>query len=331
MLPEFHAALEDWFTSHGRSGLPWRDHPSPYAVLVSEFMLQQTTVAAVIPKFNAWMTRFPDILALAAAPEADVMKQWEGLGYYSRARNLHSAAKAIVTRHGGSIPKDPSTLRALPGIGSYTASAIAAFAFDSCVPVLDANIIRLTARLANFQHPVNTAKGRTAIEQIATTLLPATGGRDHTSALMDLGSTICYAGVPDCPACPLSRFCKATSPAAIPIKPARKKPTEVVEKRSIACTPAGVHLMQSPGPRWKGLWVLPPCTDPETSPLITITHAITRYKVCLELHPSPPDPQWTAFPPSQLPAMPSPHRKALTLALEKIGMSSSLPSLPVAT
>lgn len=321
-LPDFHAALAAWFAANGRRGLPWRDSPTPYAVLVSEFMLQQTTVAAVIPRFNAWIARFPDIATLANATEAEVLKHWEGLGYYSRARNLHRAADAIASLHGGIIPSDPAALRALPGIGPYTASAIAAFAFDKCVPVLDANIIRLVARLTNFDSPVSTASGMTSIERLATGLLPASGGRAHTSALMDLGSTICHAGVPDCPACPVKSFCKAQSPATLPVKPPRKKPTEVVEVRSLAASPDGVHLLQSPGPRWKGLWTLPACPDPG-EPIVTITHAITRYKVHLELHASPAEPHWTLFPLDNLPAMPSPHRKALALALKKIGIGNT--------
>lgn len=321
-LPEFHAALGSWFATHGRRGLPWRDSPTPYAVLVSEFMLQQTTVASVIPRFTNWMMRFPDIETLATASEAEVLKSWEGLGYYSRARNLHRAAKAIASCYGGTVPSEPAILRALPGIGPYTAAAIAAFAFDKCIPVLDANVIRLAARLANFQTPVTTAHGMAAIERIATSLLPATGGRAHTSALMDLGSTVCRAGSPDCPACPLKPFCKANSPATLPVKPPRKKPTEVVEARSLAATAEGVHLLQSTGPRWKGLWTLPPCANPG-DPLVTITHAITRYKVRLEIHASDAEPHWTRFPLDKLPAMPSPHRKALALALQKIGIGSA--------
>jgi A/G-specific adenine glycosylase len=321
-LPQFHTALASWFAANGRRGLPWRDAPTPYAVLVSEFMLQQTTVATVIPRFKGWMTRFPDIATLASATEAEVLKHWEGLGYYSRARNLHRAANAIATLHSGIIPSDPAALRSLPGIGPYTASAIAAFAFDKCVPVLDANIIRLAARLANFESPVSTAQGMASIERIATALLPPTGGRAHTSALMDLGSIICHAGVPDCLSCPVKSFCKAQSPALLPVKPPRKKTTEVVEARSIAASADGVHLLQSAGPRWKGLWTLPPCTDPE-EPVVTITHAITRYKVRLELHASAAEPHWTLFPLDNLPAMPSPHRKALALALQKIGIGSA--------
>lgn len=321
-LSRLHAALSTWFEKHGRRGLPWRDHPSPYGVLVSEFMLQQTTVATVIPRFNSWLACFPDIHSLASASEAAVLKQWEGLGYYSRARNLHRAAIAIATHHAGVIPSDPSILRQLPGIGTYTASAVAAFAFDKCLPVLDANIIRLTARLSNFQHPVNTSTSKAAIERLAASMLPASGGRNHTSALMDLGSMICKAGTPDCPSCPLQPFCRAESPATLPLKPPRKKTTEIFDARAFAATPTHIHLIQSAGPRWKGLWTLPPCAA-TGDPIVTITHAITRYKVRLTLHTATAEPAWTSFPIDNLPAMPSPHRNALALALEKIRIGSA--------
>jgi A/G-specific adenine glycosylase len=322
-LQDFHTALHTWFSLNGRRGLPWRDNPTPYAVLVSEFMLQQTTVATVIPRFNNWIARFPDIHSVANASEAMVLKEWEGLGYYSRARNLHRAAKAIATEHGGTIPFDPATLRNLPGIGRYTASAIAAFAFEKCLPVLDANIIRLIARLENFTKPVSTSQGMASIEGFASALLPEIGGRIHTSALMDLGSMICRAGTPDCLSCPLRSFCKADNPALLPVTPPRKKTTEVVEVRFLAVTPTTVYLLQSPGPRWKGLWILPPCTNPGEQPIVTITHAITRFKVRLELNLAAPDPHLTAFPLDNLPAMPSPHRKALAMALEKIHIGST--------
>jgi len=312
----FHKALGAWFQAAGRS-LPWRDDPSPYRVLVSEFMLQQTTVAAVLPYFARWMRSFPDVATLAAAPEESVLKHWEGLGYYSRARNLHKAAKAIAANFQNKIPAELSQLRSLPGIGPYTAAAIAAFAFDQPVPVLDANIARVIARLFDCRHDITTAAGRRFLEQAATALLPASGGRQHTSALMDLGATICRSGPPECSLCPVQKFCRAADPASLPIKPAKKPVTRFVEWCALATKRRRIFLIQSPGPRWKGLWLLPPAEPSDTEPTATLTYAITRYRVTLHLTSAETHPDWTPFPLDNLPPMPTPHRNALALALTK--------------
>ena len=314
MTPDFHTSLRRWFRSHGRE-LPWRTSPSPYAVLVSEFMLQQTTVAAVIPYFDRWMRRFPDIATLAAAPETDILKLWEGLGYYSRARNLHRAAQAVLAQFGGIIPSDLTSLRSLPGVGSYTAAAIAAFAFDQCEPVLDANINRVIARLFNYRENITTKAGRNYLEQAANSLLPKKGGRRHASALMDLGATLCRAGEPDCAACPVHHFCKAVDPALLPIKPPKKAITEINDWRSFCRNGDSIYLVESPGPTWRGLWILP-SGKPTAEPLATLIYSITRYKVTLGISNGVPQPNWTPFPLSNLPPMPSPHRKALRLILE---------------
>ena len=306
----FQKALQAWFRAQGRE-LPWRDDPSPYRVLVSEFMLQQTTVAAVLPYFDRWMRSLPDVTALAAAPEEKVLKLWEGLGYYSRARNLHRAAKTIVQNLEGKIPSDLEQLRTLPGIGPYTAGAIAAFAFDKPVPVLDANIFRVIARLLNFQGDITTAAAREFLEKSATALLPKSGGRNHTSALMDLGATICKSGPPDCLLCPVQKFCRATEPASLPIKPRKKEITAIVEWRALAIRRNRIYLIPSPGPRWKGLWLLPPAEPTDDEPILSLTYAITRYKVRLHLREATPEPDWRPFPLDQLPTMPTPHRNAL--------------------
>ena len=306
---DFNKALQKWFCVHGRA-LPWRSNPSPYAVLVSEFMLQQTTVTAVQPYFQRWMKRFPDVASLAAAPEVDVMKHWEGLGYYSRARNLHRAGKAVVAQFGGSVPGDLDLLRALPGIGPYTASAIVAFAFDQPVPVLDANIQRVVARLFDFKENISTASGKRFLDQAASSLLPKKGGRLHASALMDLGATLCRAGQPDCPACPVKAFCRASNPCLLPVKPAKKTITPVEDWRAVSMRKGAIFLVPSPGPTWKGLWLLPP-GEPSSEPLAEISYAITRYKVRLRLVDAEPQQDWQAFSLQNLPPMPSPHRRAV--------------------
>jgi len=312
---DFNKALQKWFRAHGRV-LPWRSNPSPYAVLVSEFMLQQTTVAAVQPYFQRWMKRFPDVASLAAAPEEDVMKHWEGLGYYSRARNLHRAAKAIVAQFGGSISGDLDLLRALPGVGPYTASAVAAFAFDQPVPVLDANIQRVIARLFDFRENISTASGKRFLDQAAVSLLPKKGGRLHASALMDLGATLCRAGEPDCATCPVSAFCRATNPSQLPLKPAKKPITQVEDWRAVCMRKGDIFLIPSTGPTWKGLWLLPP-GEPFSEPLAEISYAITRYKVQLRLVQAEPVAGWQAFSLQNLPPMPSPHRRAIEAVLAR--------------
>jgi A/G-specific adenine glycosylase len=312
---DFNKVLQKWFRAHGRI-LPWRSNPSPYAVLVSEFMLQQTTVAAVQPFFQRWMKRFPDVASLASAPEEQVMKHWEGLGYYSRARNLHRAAKAIVSQFGGVIPSDLELLRALPGVGPYTASAVAAFAFDQPVPVLDANIQRVIARLFDFRENITTAAGKKFLHQAAASLLPKKGGHHHASALMDLGATICRAGQPDCASCPVARFCQATDPATLPLKPAKKAITHLEDWRAVSMRKGGIFLIPSPGPTWKGLWLLPP-GEPSSEPLAEISYAITRYKVRLRLVQAEPIAGWQAFSLQNLPPMPSPHHRAIEAVLAR--------------
>lgn len=315
---EYRRALNKWFRKNGRE-LPWRSEATPYRVLVSEFMLQQTTVAAVKPFFERWMAEFPNVMSLAAAPEARVMKLWEGLGYYSRARNLHRAAQAIVERHGGEVPSDPDALRALPGVGPYTAAAVRAFAFDRPVAVLDANIQRVIARLINLTEAVDTASARNVLEEAATSLLPKTGGATHAAALMDLGATICRAGVPDCERCPLRKFCRALEPAKIPVKRPKADVIDESDVRALAVSRGRLFLVESRGPRWKGLWTLPPI-ERSGMAVVEFDYVVTRHRIHLEVYASRPRRDWTPFPVSALPAMPSPHGKAVALALGKSGL-----------
>lgn len=283
--------------------------------MVSEFMLQQTTVAAVLPHYARWMAAFPDVRSLAAADEQKVLSLWQGLGYYSRARNLLRAARAIVSDFDGVVPREVSVLRKLPGVGPYTASAVAAFAFDQCVVVLDANVIRVVARLFDFRKPVGDAAGRLFLERSARSLLPGRGGWLHASSLMELGATICRSGKPDCPSCPVRKFCKARVPEEIPIKPPRKAMLREVDARAFALARGRVSLVQSEGPRWKGLWLLPPARD-FGKPLLELPYIVTRHRISLEVHAARHRRGWTTFDPADLPPMPTPHRRALARLLE---------------
>jgi len=310
---DLHRRLHGWFRRHGRD-LPWRRTRDPYAILVSEFMLQQTTVAAVIPYFERWMAAFPDVAALAAAEDEQVLHLWQGLGYYSRARNLLRAAREVVSAHAGVIPDDVKSLRQLPGIGPYTAAAVAAFAFDQCVPVLDANIIRVVARLVDYQKPIASTSAKISLESFASELLPARGGRLHTSAIMELGALVCRSGQPDCPACPVREFCRAVKPENIPRKPTRQPTLFERDLRVIAQRSGNVYLVPSEGPRWRGLWVLPRATR-EGAPVFELAYVVTRHRIHLEVFRERPRAGWTAFSPDSLPPMPTPHRRALTKLL----------------
>ena len=215
-------ALLDWYDAHRRV-LPWRARPGetvdPYRVWLSEVMLQQTTVAAVTPRFLAWTARWPDFASLAAADDADVMAAWAGLGYYARARNLVKAAKAVVAEHDGVFPRTEAELRTLPGLGAYTAAAVAAIAFGQRAVVVDANVERVVARLFAIATPLPAA--RPAIRAAADTITPDLRAGDFAQAMMDLGSGICTVRAPKCLLCPLRTGCAGFAmgaPETLPVK-----------------------------------------------------------------------------------------------------------------
>jgi A/G-specific adenine glycosylase len=200
--------LLDWYARHGRS-LPWRGHADPYAVWVSEIMLQQTRVEAVIPYFERWMARFPTVGALARTAEQEVLQAWEGLGYYSRARNLHKAAGVVVEKFEGELPSEKESLMTLPGIGRYTAGAIASMAFGKDEPALDGNLKRVYARLFDVSEPADSPAGEKLLWSLAEQNLPPGRAGDFNQALMDLGSSICLPKNPRCLLCPLMEHCRA--------------------------------------------------------------------------------------------------------------------------
>ena len=220
------ARLLDWYDVHART-LPWRSAPGesadPYRVWLSEVMLQQTTVAAVRPRFEAWVARWPDFASLAAADDADVMAAWAGLGYYARARNLVACARAVAADHGGCLPGSEEALRRLPGLGAYTAAAVAAIAFGRRAVVVDANVERVVARL--FALPAPLPAGRAAIRAAADGITPEDRAGDFAQGMMDLGATICTPRAPRCLLCPLRETCDgfaSGNPEAFPQKKTKK-------------------------------------------------------------------------------------------------------------
>ena len=218
--------LLTWYHANKRT-LPWRGHPSAYAVWVSEIMLQQTRVETVIPYFEKWMRLFPTVQVLANASEQDVLNAWEGLGYYSRGRNLHKAANTVVDQYRGEIPRDLDELRKLPGIGRYTLGAIASIAFDMDVAALDGNIKRVYARIFDVEVPVDSAAGEKILWELADKNLPKGHAGEYNQALMDLGATICVPGNPRCLICPVMRLCKARQNGTQDQRPVKMPKKEV--------------------------------------------------------------------------------------------------------
>lgn len=204
-VPALQNALLDWFAVHQRA-LPWRNSYTPYEVWISEVMLQQTQMERGVSYFIRWMERFPDIAALAAAHEEDVLRMWEGLGYYSRARHIHAAARKIMAEHGGIFPRDPADIRALPGVGPYTAGAIASIAFEEKLPCVDANVERVVSRIFDVDSPVKQEPAAGVIHRWALRLVPQGKARAHNQAMMELGALVCRKK-PRCAFCPLAAFC----------------------------------------------------------------------------------------------------------------------------
>ena len=205
---ELSQRLRAWYAAHQRD-LPWRRTRDPYRIWISEVMLQQTQVETVKPYYRRWLQRFPTVHALAEAPQRDVLAMWEGLGYYSRARNLHRAAQKVVAELGGRLPHTAEQLRTLPGIGRYTAGAIASIAFGEDAAVLDGNVKRVLARVFNYTGDVKSPRGEKELWALAESLVPAGHAGEHNQALMDLGATLCTPRNPACLLCPLLGLCEA--------------------------------------------------------------------------------------------------------------------------
>ncbi len=258
----FAAKLLAWFDLHGRRNFPWQQQPTPYRVWVSEIMLQQTQVATVIPYFNAFMRRFPDVEALARAPIDEVLHHWSGLGYYARARHMHRAAQSIIDEHGGEFPQSLDALMDLPGVGRSTAGAVLALARGEPHPILDGNVKRVLARCFAIEgYPGEPATLR-RLWALADDCMPSERVADYTQAIMDLGATVCVHRRPLCDACPLSECCAARAAGRqdeLPMaRPRRARPSRTT-CMLLAVRDRHCVLLERRPPHgiWGGLWGLP--------------------------------------------------------------------------
>ncbi len=260
MSANIAAPLLAWYAKHQRA-LPWRGATDPYHIWVSEIMLQQTQVETVRPYYARWLTAFPTLAALAAAPQQAVLAVWEGLGYYSRARNLHAAAQVVLREHGGQLPRTVAGLRALPGIGRYTAGAIAAIAFGVDAAVLDGNVKRVLARVFDVTTDVKSPAGEKELWALADSLVPPGRASDYNQALMDLGATICLSRAPLCLLCPLRAQCAAFRlgvQAERPVLPARKAQPLRTMAAAVVVKAGRVLLTQRAADELLGgLWMFP--------------------------------------------------------------------------
>jgi A/G-specific adenine glycosylase len=256
----FRRRLLRWYDRHGRD-FAWRRSTDLYAVWVSEVMLQQTTTATVSKRFPKFLDQFPNIAALAQAPEDVVLRAWEGLGYYRRARNLHRAARSIMETHGGGIPENPAVLQSLPGLGRYSANAILSFARNLPLPILEANTIRVWSRLVGARGDATRQPLIGGLWQVAEALLPLRRPRDFNLALMDLGAMICTPRSPACANCPLRSECRAFRtgrPERFPMKASR--PAVETENWVVAVIRRGEQYLvgqRSETGRWAGMWEFP--------------------------------------------------------------------------
>lgn len=283
----FGRMLLDWYDAHRRD-LPWRGSRDPYAIWVSEIMLQQTRVAVVIERFQQFLERFPSLPALALAPEQDVLALWSGLGYYRRARMLHKAAQYVLEHYQGILPSTAEELRLLPGIGAYTAAAIASIAFDQVIGVVDGNVERVFCRVQEW--PASNRSGAARLRRTITTLvdriIPARRPGDFNQALMELGATVCTPRSPQCVVCPVAVDCSTRGEHLTPPRPTMLS-TEIgcalAIRSSTDTEPPHLEILVEQRPQTRtvmpGLWQLPTLLDPivpESSLRMTLRHAIMR-------------------------------------------------------
>jgi A/G-specific adenine glycosylase len=322
-ITEFRVLLIAWYQREGRK-LPWRETADPYKILVSELMLQQTQVTTVLDYYHRWLARFPTMAALAAADEQQVLRVWQGLGYYNRARNLHRCAQQLMGSKNGEFPENVADLIQLPGIGRYTAGAIVSFAFNRPAPILDANVARVLARLISLQASIESVAGKQTLWALAGDLVQAGEPRLINSAVMELGALLCLPRNPRCVLCPVRRFCRAVDPDSLPRKRLRPRIQKIQENYWWVRRDEFILLNLSSGRRWKGLWTLPPTTELSINqrPLFQMSHPITKYLVALSVFPSkapdllPAGAQWKPIEALRDLPMPTPHRRAVEAILE---------------
>ncbi len=313
----FRRSLLDWYHRYGRD-LPWRGTRDPYAILVSEVMLQQTQVATAIPYYKAWLRRFPDFAALARASENDVLHAWQGLGYYARARNLHATARAVVNRLHGRFPRSIEQMQQLPGIGKYTAHAVASFAVNQSVPIVEANTARVLARLFNLREPIDSDLGRKRLWQHAAVLVPKSNSRTYNSALIDLGALVCVPREPKCGICSVKKFCRTKNPGTLPIRKMRPAMERLTENHALTMRADSI-LLEKADSRWRGMWILPrlQAKPVNPQPIYKLVFPFTNHRVELKVYVEhwrkidKRSQRWIRVDSVDSIPMPSPHRKAM--------------------
>jgi A/G-specific adenine glycosylase len=317
----FRSALLRWYSKNGRD-LPWRRTRDPYAILVSEVMLQQTQVATVLPYYNNWRRRFLTFAALARASETEVLHAWQGLGYYDRARNLHKTAKLVMDRHHGKFPRSIDDMRLLPGIGTYTAHAIATFAFNQPVSIVEANTARALSRLFDVRLPIDSTAGRNKIWQHAALLVPKKSAAIYNSALLDLGAIVCLPRAPKCATCPVKKFCRAKNPESLPVKRARPITKQLIEKHVLVAS-RGKLLLAKSAKRWCGMWILPPLNgnSKRRGAIYKAIFPFTNHRITLQVFRERSrkvdnrQENWFSFRKLDSIPIPSPHRRAIDALL----------------
>ncbi|WP_415914047.1 A/G-specific adenine glycosylase [Paraburkholderia sp. J12] len=305
LIASFAPRLIAWQREHGRHGLPWQNTRDAYRIWLSEIMLQQTQVGTVIPYYARFLERFPTVEALAAAPLDDVMALWAGLGYYTRARNLHRCAQVVAQEHGGRFPETVEGLAELPGIGRSTAAAIASFAFGARETILDGNVKRVLARVFGVEGFPGEKRVENAMWTLAESIVPGAGASDadvsaYTQGLMDLGATLCGRGKPDCARCPFAVDCVANTTGRQRELPAARPKKAVPTRRTwmLVLLDGDAVMLEKRPPTgiWGGLWSLPEAADEaalaeraqtfgaasKVSPLAPFSHTFTHFKLDIE-------------------------------------------------